>query len=372
MIRSPKSTPVRALVGLAAAALLLGACGGDGAASRGGDARDGAVTCAPGETDGDLRLYQWAEYDVPGLFEAFEATYGVRVIQDFYGSNEDMLARVLIGGAPYDVVVPSDYAVQIMVEEGLLRALDRTALPGIDNISIDFTQPYYDPGLQYSLPYVWGTTGLGINVELLGDVEPSWRLLFDPEVAGRLPGRVAMLDDPREVLGAALHLLGLDPNTTSERDLEQAGDVLAGARPWTAVYTSQYADLLVAGDVVVAQGYNGTFLTAFGDDPRFAYVIPKEGGTIWTDNLAILADAAHPCTAHTFLAFMLDGERAAQLSNATGYASPNEAALPFLDPSLLADPSVYPPDEVRERLRFLVDTGTFEPRFTEVFERARR
>jgi len=351
----------RTAASVAVAVLALG-CGGveDTAAP--------AVSCAPGQVDGDLRIYQWAEYEVPELYAEFEATYGVRVIRDYYASNEDMLARVLVGGAPYDVVVPSDYMVTIMAEEGLLLPLDRDAIPGLGNIATDFAAPPYDPDGEFSVPYQWGTTGLGINVELLGDVEPSWRLLFDPEVAGRLPGRVALLDDPRESLGAALYLLGLDPNTTSQGDLDRAVEVVAGARPWIAAYTSQYAELLVAGEVVVAQGYNGTFLAAFEGDPRFAYVVPEEGATIWTDNLAILADADHPCTAHTFLEFMLDGERAARLSNLTGYASPNAAATPYLDPALLADPAVYPPDDVRARLRFLEDTGEFETNFAEAYE----
>jgi len=347
---------------LVAAALLAG-CADDGGPA--------AVRCAPGQTDGDLRIYQWAEYDVPALIAEFERAYGVSVIRDFYPSNEDMLARVLAGGAPFDLVMPSDYMVTIMAEEGLLLPLQHDALPSLGNLAPEFAAPAYDPDLATSVPYQWGTTGLGINRELLGDVEPSWRLVLDPEVVSQLPGRVALLDDPREVLGAALHLLGLDSNTTSEADLEAAAAAVTATREWTAAYTSSYAEMLVAGEVVVAQGYNGTFRVAFDGDPRFTYVVPAEGATIWTDNLAILADAAHPFTAHAFIEFMLDGARAAQLSNAAGYASPNAAATPHLDPALLADPTVYPPAEVRARLRYLVDTGDFETRFADAFERAR-
>jgi spermidine/putrescine-binding protein len=346
--------------------LLLQACAGPD------DAAAPTVSCAPGQVDGDLRLSTWAEYDVPELLDEFAAANGVRVITDYFTSNEELLARMLAGGGQYDVIVPSDYMVSIMAEEGLLLPLDRGALPGLDAIAPDFASPDYDPGLVHSVPFQWGTTGLGINVALLGDVTPSWRLLLDPEVVSGLPGRVAMLDDAREVVGAALHLLGLDPNTTDAADLEAAVEVVQSVKPWVATHTSQYADLLVAGEVVVAQGYNGTFLAAFGDDPRFAYIVPEEGATVWTDNLAIPADAAHPCTAHAFIAFMLEGERAARLSTVTGYASPNADATPFLDPRMLADPAVYPPDDVRERLRFLVDTGDFEIAYTDAYERAKR
>jgi spermidine/putrescine transport system substrate-binding protein len=356
----------RTVPALLAIGLLLTACG---PATSNDDAPSAA--CAPGETDGDLNLYQWAEYAVPELIAAFEAEHGVRVTQDFYPSNEELLAQVLTGGASYDVVVPSDYMVSIMIEEGLLRPLDVDAITNLANVAQEFADPPYDPGLVHTVPYQWGTTGLGINVELLGDVTPSWRLLLDPEVAGTLPGRVALLDDPREALGAALYLLGLDPNTTDEAELAAAGEVVRAARPWTAAYTSQYAELLVAGEVVVAQGYNGTFLDAFGGDPRFAYVVPEEGATIWTDNLAILAGAAHPCTAHTFVDFMLDAANAAALSTATRYATPNVAAEALLDPALLADPAIYPPAEVRARLRFLEDTGDFEIRFSDTFEQVK-
>ena len=330
-----------------------------------------AAACAPGETDGDLLLSQWAEYAVPELIAAFEAAHGVRVVQDFYPSNEELLAKVLTGGASVDVIVPSDYMVSIMIDEDLLLPLDVAAIPNRVNVADTFANPPYDPGLVYTLPYQWGTTGLGINVELLGDVTPSWALLLDPDVAGALPGRVALLDDPREALGAGLYLLGLDPNTTDESEIEAAGELLRGARQWTAAYTSQYAELLVAGEVVVAQGYNGTFLAAFEGDDRFAYVIPVEGATIWTDNLAILASAPHPCTAHAFLDFMMDARNAAALSTVTRYATPNAAAEALLDPELLADPAIYPSDEVRGRLRFLVDTGDVEIRYSDVFERSK-
>jgi spermidine/putrescine transport system substrate-binding protein len=336
------------------------------------DTTSSSGACAPGEVDGDLRLYTWAEYEVPELFDEFAQLYGVDVITNFYPSNEDLLARMLVGGGQYDVIVPSDYMVSIMIEEDLLLPLDRAALTGLENVADDFAAPEYDPQLTYTVPFQWGTTGLGINVELLGDVTPSWRLLLDPDVVSALPGRVAMLDDAREVMAAALHLLGRDPNTTDENDLADAAEIVAAAQPWVASHTSQYADLLVAGEVVVAQGYNGTFLAAFGDDPRFAYVVPEEGATVWTDNLAIPADAANPCTAHAFVSFMLDGERAARLSTVTGYASPNAAATPFMPADMLNNPAVYPPDDVRERLRFLVDTGDFEIVYSDAYERAKR
>lgn len=360
-------TRIRTTAAIAALTLTAAACGGDS----GADAPQ-AAACAAGQVDGDLRLYNWNDYMDPDIIADFEAEFGVSVVQDFYPSNEEMLARVVAGGAQYDVVVPSDYMIELMVEDGLLLPLTREAVPNIVNVETEFADPPYDPGLGHSVPFLWGTTGLGVNVALLGDVEPSWDLVFDPEVAGNLPGRVLLLDDARETMGAALHWLGLDPNTTDEADLQAASDAIAAARAWTAAFNSDlYADLLMSGEVVVAHGYSGNFLEAFDEDESFAYLVPKEGATLWTDNLAILAGAPHPCTAHTFLDFVLRPEQHARLTNYIYYPSPNALAAEFIDPDILDDPAVYPDAETLSRLQFLRDTGDAEIRYTDLFTQAR-
>ncbi len=351
-----------------ALALALAACGGGG-----GDGQAaGDVDCEVGETDGDLNFYNWSDYMDPALVDAFEDDYGVTVTEDFYPSNEELFARVESGGAQYDVIVPSDYMVDIMIQEDLLLPLDFDLIPNAGNIDVDFTAPPYDPDLEFSVPYQWGTTGLGVNVGLLGDVEPSWDLVFDAAVTGEFPGRISLLDDPRETMGAALYWLGHDPNTTSEDELQEAADVISAARDWTAAFTSdQFSELLLSGEVVVAQGYSGNFLDNFGDDEDYAYIIPEEGATIWTDNLAILSTAEAPCTAHTFIDYILDAENGAQLTNWTYYASPNSAAAEFIEPEILEDPAIYPDEETRANLYFLEDTGDAEILFTDYFTRAK-
>jgi len=359
-------TRSRTAAAIAALTLTTAACGGDSSVA------PVAAECAPGQTDGDLRLYNWNDYMDPDIIADFESEFGVNVIQDFYPSNEEMLARVVAGGAQYDIVVPTDYMLEIMIEDDLLLPLTRAAIPNIVNVDEDFIDPPYDPGLGFSVPFLWGTTGLGVNVGLLGDVEPSWALVFDPEVAGDLPGRILLLDDARETMAAALYWLGLSPNTTDETELRAAADVIATARAWTAAYNSDlYADLLVSGEVVVALGYSGNFLEAFGDDEDFAYIVPKEGATLWTDNLAILATAPHPCTAHTFMDFVLRPEQGARLTNYIYYPSPNALAGPFIDPDILDDPAVYPDEATLERLQFLTDTGDAEILYTDLFTAAR-
>jgi spermidine/putrescine-binding protein len=358
----------RTTASIAVLALALAACGGT-------DDDEPAATsaaCEVDEVDGDLSFYNWSDYMDPNLIDAFEEEYGVQVTEDFYPSNEELFARVDAGGAQYDVIVPSDYMVDIMIQEDLLMALDYDAIPNADNVHEDFASPPYDPDLEFSLPYQWGTTGLGVNLDVIGDVEPSWDLVFDPEVAANLGGRISLLDDPRETLGAALYWLGYDPNTTDEDQIREAADAVARARDWTAAFTSdQYSDLLLGNETVVAHGYSGNFLDNFGDDESYAYLIPAEGATIWTDNLAILADTSVPCTAHTFVNFIMDAENGAQLTNWTYYASPNGAAAEFIEDEVLDNPAIYPDDDVRSNLYFLEDTGETEILFTDLYTQAK-
>jgi len=354
--------------------ITLAACGGTDStdASDRSAAADDTTTCALGQTDGDLLFYNWTDYIDPGLIDQFEEEFAVRVVQDYFPSNEEMLARVVAGGARFDIVVPSDYMVEIMIADDLLLPLQTDVIPNRANIDDDFIDPPYDPGLVFSVPYLWGTTGLGYNAALLGEVEESWSLVFDPEIAGALPGRILLLDDARETLGAALQYLGFSPNTTDEEELQAAADVIATAKAWTQVYNSDlYAELLIAGEVVVSLGYSGNFLDAFDGDERFDYFIPQEGATIWTDNLVVLADAPSPCTAQTFIDFMLRAESAAALTDYLSYATPNTPGEALIDPEILADPRIYPTEETMQRLRFLEDTGDFETRYTDLFGRAR-
>jgi spermidine/putrescine-binding protein len=344
----------------------------DGADDGGTAAPPDAVECEEGETDGDLLFYNWSDYMDPDLLDAFAEEFGVTATEDNYTSNEALLAQIRAGGADYDVIVPSDYMVEIMIDEGVLLPLDKDAIPNAANVDEDFTSPPYDENLEYSLPYQWGTTGIGVDLESTGpDPEPTWGWLFDPEMAG--DQRVSMLDDPRETMGAALYYLGYDPNTTDEGELEEAADLVAQA-DWVTTFTSdQYPELLLTGETTVGHGYSGNLLdNIYGaDDPdRYAYLIPEEGATIWTDNMAILATSQHPCTAHAFINFILDAENGAQLTNWTFYASPNAAATEFIDEEVLEDPAIYPDEDVRDNLFFLENTGEAEILYTDLFTRA--
>lgn len=353
-----------------AAAMALSACGGNEDAEGGETA-----ACEPGQTDGDLVFYNWSDYIDPELITQFEEEAGVSVTSDYYPSNEELLAKVQSGGSGYDVIVPSDYMVSIMIEEGLLMELNRDAIPNAENVADEFADPPYDPGNVYSMPYQWGTTGLGVDMEAVGeDVEATWALVFDPEIASQYSGQIALLDDPRETMAAALYYLGYSPNTTTEAELQEASDLIAQATEHIAAFDSNlYTDLLLSGEVVISHGFSGNYFASFNEDEegwdRYAYLIPTEGATKWVDTMAVLTDAPHPCTAHTFIDFLLDAENGAQLTNWNYYGSPNAAAEEFILEEILDDPAIYPPDE--SGLHFLEDTGDAEILYNDLFTRAK-
>jgi spermidine/putrescine-binding protein len=358
----------RTAVLILALMLVTAACGDDD--DTGATVPDAGTVCAPGQVDGDLDLYNWSDYIDPDLIPAFEAEFGVSVTETFFDSNEAMLAQIQAGGAAYDLIVPSDYMVGIMSEEGLLYPLQRDAIPNYDNIDSAFRGLPFDPDGQWSVPYQWGTTGLGVAYEAVGeDFDPSWALVFEPDPS--YSGKISLLNDPRETMGAALKYLGYSVNSTSQAELDEAVELIRSIKGDLAKFDSdQFEDDLVSGETLVAHGYSGDFFAAFDEADGwedFAYVIPKEGAVAWVDNMAIPVTADAVCTAHAFIDFILDAENGAALTNYVFFASPNAAAEPFIDPEILEDEAIYPPDEVFERLEFIADTGDFELNYTDAF-----
>jgi len=220
-------------------ALTLAACNGSSAdttlaagegtapTEENGDGGSGAAPeCSVDEVDGPLNFYNWSDYIDPDLITAFEEQYDVDVVETFYDSNETMIAQIQ-AGVVYDLIVPSDYMVAILIEEGMIAPLNKDAIPNIENVSEQFQGLYYDETFSYSVPYQWGTTGLGVNLSVLGtDFPRSWALVFDPELTASYPSGVSLLNDPRETIGAALIYLGYSLNETSEDALQEAADLI--------------------------------------------------------------------------------------------------------------------------------------------------
>jgi spermidine/putrescine-binding protein len=363
---------LRLLAVLATFSLVAAACGDDS-----GNADGDAAGCEVNETDGDLAIFNWAEYIDQEELDAFGEEFDVSVTMDTYDSNEAMQPIITAGNSGYDLIVPSDYMVNILTSADAIQTLNRDAIPNLSNLSEDFTDLDYDPGNAHSVPYQWGTTGIGVNTTAVGaDFEPTWGLIFDPELAGEFSGQITLLNDPRETMGAALKYLGYSLNTTSQEELDEAQELVSAARDNLAAFdTDQTEELLVAGETVIAHGYSGDMFVEFldADDPaEFTYFVPQEGGARWVDTIAVPFDAPHPCTAHTFINWLLTAEHGTALSNWNYYATPNGAAVDGLDPELVE--FITDPDVVvggNDSLEQFVDTGEFEINYSDAFVEAK-
>ena len=341
-------------VAIALLAIMLSACGAGGGEEQ--------VLAS------ELHLYNWSEYIDPQILEDFEAEFGVKVIEDTFASNEELLAKLQAGATGYDVIVPSDYMVEIMIAEGLLAELDKDNIPNISNLDPIFTEPPFDPGMVYCIAYQWGTTGIGYNTEVFEDPPDSWAYLFDPELASQYGGQFTMLNDSRESIGAALKYLGYSLNTTDEAQLSEARELLIQQKQWVYAYDSdQYEDLISANETVMAHGWSGDFFTVAVEDERIWYAIPEEGGVIWVDNLCIPNSASSKYTAEVFINYLLRPEVGAAITNYTWFASPNKAAEEFIDEEILEEPAIYPPEEVLARLEWIQDVGDATPLYERIW-----
>lgn len=318
-----------------------------------------SVGCSRSASDDELsvNLYNWSQYLPEGFLARFERETGIRVVEDFYGSNEEMLARVEGGNPGFDLVVPGGYMVEIMISKNLLAPIDSVAVPNLANIDARYANPPYDPGLRHCAPFTVGTNGLGINVERLPNAAvPSWRTLFEPPPEAS--GRIMLLDDARMTIGAALKYLGFSFNSTSATEINQARDLLIGLKPNIMAFdAANYMQFLGTGETWIAYGYSGDIAQASAENPSVRYLVPREGTVFWVDSYCVLADAPHPTAAARFINFLLEPRNHAEVLNYLRYASPSRGALEFIGSDVLADPAVYPPDSVIQKSEFIRDVG---------------
>ncbi len=309
----------------------------------------------PGPGEKKLNLYIWSEYLPKEVIDEFTRRTGIAVRYDLYDSNEPVLAKLQSGVADYDLVVPSDYMVRILVLSKLLRPLEKGRLRNLGNLDPRFLDQEFDPGNRYSLPYVWGTTGYGYNIPRAGRSQDSWAPLFDPANKDQ----ILMLDDMRECFAAALKHLGHSLNSTEPAVLRTAADLLKKQKPLVKTYNSgDYENILAAGDVVFAHGYNGQIAKVVAREPaKFAYVLPKEGATLWMDSVCIPARARNVESIYAFLDYILEPEVEARIVNGISYASANVAARRFIRPEILEDAAIYPPASALARCEFVRDIG---------------
>jgi putrescine transport system substrate-binding protein len=345
-------------VGLIAAAALV-ACGKKEEAPAQG------VAGEPAGEEKVLNLYIWNDYLAPDTIANFEKETGIKVSVSNYGSNEELEAKLAPGNAGYDVVVPSASSYERQIKSGYYQKLDKSALPNLKNMDPDIEArlAMHDPGNDYAVLHMWGTTGIGYNVKKIKDVMPnapldSWTLVFDPKTVGKFKKcGVAVLDSATEMYSMTLAALGKDPNSQKPEDLEAATKAMVAIRPSIRYFDTQrmIADL-ANGEVCLAVGYNGDILQARDraeenkTGQEIAYSIPKEGTIIWFDSYLIPKDAPHPKNAHAFINYMLRPEVIAAVTNTVNYPNGNAQATQYVNKEVLEDPSVYPPQEIKVKL----------------------
>ncbi|WP_435310351.1 polyamine ABC transporter substrate-binding protein [Primorskyibacter sedentarius] len=333
-----------------------------------------AITAASVQAQ-EVRVYNWSDYIDEDLLTKFEEETGIDLIYDVFDSNEVLETKMLAGGSGYDVVVPTGTFLQRQIAAGAFQKLDKSKLPNMENMWSVITDrtDKYDPGSEYSINYMWGTTGIGVNVtkvkEVLGEDAPieSWDLVFKPENMEKLAAcGVHFLDAPAEMIPAALNYIGEDPDSHDPEVIAKAEDVFMAVRPHIQKFhSSEYINALANGDICVAVGWSGDVLqsrdrAAEADNGvEVAYNAPKEGAQMWFDQMAIPVDAPNVEEAHTFLNFIMDAQNMAAASNYVYYANGNKASQEFLVEDVSGDPAIYPSEDA---LNNLFTTTPYDPK----------
>lgn len=314
-----------------------------------------------------LNVLTWSEYIDPQIVEDFKAKNRCEVTIETYRNNEELVARLLDGGtAKYDIVVPSNYIVPSMIKQGLLAQLRRNNIPNLANLEDRFIRPGYDPENTYTAAYQWGTIGLYLRKSKVGKVEETWGLILDKS---KQKGSFVLLESIRELMGSALKYKGHEVNSLSPEELQEAGALLADAKSRSLGFENGVGarNKVLDRSADMAVVYNGDAVRGMKDDKDTFYFVPREGGILWVDNLAIPAKAPHRYWAEKFINTILEPKVGAQLSNFMHYATPNKESLPFIHPEDLANPAIYPPAEVMGNLQFVYDVGEKQKLYDEIW-----
>ena len=343
---------------LSAMIVALCACGGHP------EAPPAIAVAGPYDAEKVLNVYSWAEYIAPDTVANFEKDTGIEVHYDTFDNNEVLETKLLTGHTNYDVVLPSEHFFDRQLQAGVYRKLDKSALPNLANADPEIMRrlAIHDPGNLYAIPYMWTTTGLGLNVDevrarLGPKVTDSWSLLFDPHNAAKLKDcGVAITDSPLDVFESAIIYLGKDPNRHDLADVAAASQLLLKIRPYVRYINPELIGPIANGSVCLALAWSGDVEAARSRARensatiRIDYFVPREGALMTLDMMAIPADAPHPRNALAWMNYLLRPEVSAAITNAIHYPNGNAASLPLVNAEIRSDPSVYPDAATRARL----------------------
>jgi len=349
------------------AAGFAAACGSSAKTGSGSTATTGSSgsttppTFDPKAEPKTLNFYNWTDYIADETIPNFQKETGIKVTYDNYSSNDELFAKLSAGSTGYDIIVPTDATLVKMKHANLVIPLDLTLIPNVKNLDQRFRTAAYDPGNQYSIPWQWGTTGIGFDKTKVDGKVSDWDAFNLPAVKGKS----SYLDEARDAFAMALFALHKDPNTTDDGDLDAAKDYLISLKKNIKQITSDYQDPLKGGELLLAQAYSGDVFTIQADKPNIDYVIPTSGAFSWVDSMAIPKGAKHPKNACAFMNYILEPKVGAQLTNFVNYGSPNKAAEPYINKDILTNPLIYPTADVLAKLPFQKDIGEDELKYSD-------
>ncbi|RPI28563.1 MAG: spermidine/putrescine ABC transporter substrate-binding protein [Acidobacteria bacterium] len=312
-----------------------------------------------------LHVYTWADYIKPELVTRFEKESACRLVIDTFDSNEAMYAKLKAGASGYDVVFPSSYMARTMSRQGMLRDLDRQRLPNLVHVDPEYLQIALDKDMKYSVPYMLTITGIAYLKSRVPNVEASWSVLDRAD----LKGRMTMLNDMRETVGAALKFLGYSLNTTNEQELRAARDVVIRWKKNLAKFENeQYKTGLASGEFLLVQGYSGDILQVQSENDDVAFAVPREGSSLACDDMIVLKDSSQVELAHRLINFLHDPHVAAENTEFIRYLCPNRPSYAYLTPETRSNPTLFPPTEVRRKAEVITDLGAENAKYTKVWD----
>jgi spermidine/putrescine transport system substrate-binding protein len=302
----------------------------------------------------ELHIYAWADEVPQDVLDDFSKATGIEVTLDTFDSNESLIAKLEAGASGYDLIEPSQYAVQILQKKGLVEDLDHGKLANRDNLSKVFQEISFDPGNKVSIPFIWGTTGFAYNSDCVKEPITSWKSLWDE----KYKGRIYMLDNMLAAYIAGLQVNGFKANTTNADEIAKATQTLIDQKPLLAGYNStNFADLVSSGEACIVEAWSGNVLQAIEQNPKVHYVLPDEGGTMWVDGFSVPKGAKNIDAAYKFLNYILQPEVAAKVTKLTKVASTVAKAKELLPPELANNPAVFPPEDKMAKADFILDLG---------------
>ncbi len=325
--------------------------------------------CGNSAPNGQVVVYNWGEFIDPAVNKMFTEETGIKVVYSEYANNEEMYAKVEPGNVSYDVIFPSDYMVEKMINKDLLEKLDFSKIPNYENIDERFKNLQYDPNNEYSIPYMWGTVGIVYNKKMVNEPVDSWDILWD----AKYKDQIVMYDSERDSLMVALKKLGYSMNTRDEKQLEEAKNLLIEQAPLVLSYVGDEGkNKMVSEEAALMVAYAGDAMVMVQENPDLEFVIPKEGSNFYVDTMVMPKNATNKDNAYAYMNFLCRPEIAAMNAAEIGYSTPISAAREQLDDEIKNNPIAYPSEEVTngEKMEMFNDPsdviGTYSSIWTQV------